>query len=213
VEGEVPAVLREAIAARTEEVLARKEPGLATLTLPDGASVTVYSEPLLPQPELIICGAGHIGGALCHLGAWLDFDVAVIDDRSDFANADRLPDADRIVVGDPAEELARLSLGPDSYVVIVTRGHRHDAKCLRACIRSDAAYLGMIGSRRKVKLIFDELREEGLAAPGDLERVHAPIGLNIGGTSVEEIAVSIAAELVAVRSGRGNGEKMSCMST
>ena len=213
IEGPVSAELRDAIAARTEEVLAQGGPSLQILTLPDGAEVTVYCEPLLPRAELIICGAGHIGRALCHLGAWLDFDVTLIDDRSDFANAERLPEADRILDEDPDEELKKLPLGPDSYVVIVTRGHRHDAKCLRACIRSELAYLGMIGSRRKIKLIFDELQEEELAAPEDLERVHAPIGLNIGGASVEEIAVSIAAELVSVRSSQGQGEKMSCMST
>lgn len=209
VEGAVPEALREALAARTAEVLAGREPVLTALPWAEGAEVWLYSEPLRPRPELIICGAGHIGGALCHLGAWLDFEVIVIDDRSDFANAERLPEADRILVGDPAEELGHLLLGPDSYVVIVTRGHRHDAQCLRACIRSNAGYLGMIGSRRKVQLLFEELRQEGLASPEELERVHAPIGLNIGGTTVEEIAVSIAAELISVRSGRGDGRQMS----
>jgi len=213
VEGAVPEALRAALAARTAEVLAGPEPVWVSLTLPDGTEVGLYSEPLRPRPELIICGAGHIGAAVCHLGAWLDFAVTVIDDRSDFANAERLPEADRILVGDPAEALRQLPLGEDSYVVIVTRGHRHDAQCLRACIRSKAGYLGMIGSRRKVKLIFDELLQEGLATPEELARVHAPIGLNIGGTTVEEIAVSIAAELVAVRSGQGVGQKMSCRST
>lgn len=212
VEGNVPTALRAAIATRTAEVLAGQEPVWAPLTLPDGTEVGLYSEPLRPRPELIICGAGHIGAAVCHLGAWLDFEVTVIDDRSDFANAERLPEADHILVADPAEALGQRPLGPESYVVIVTRGHRHDARCLRACIRSNVGYLGMIGSRRKVKLIFDELLEEGLATPEDLARVHAPIGLNIGGTTVEEIAVSIAAELVAVRSGHGEQRKVSCMS-
>ncbi|HIE51783.1 MAG TPA: XdhC/CoxI family protein [Armatimonadetes bacterium] len=174
---------------------------LLEATLPEGKA-QVYVEPLLPQPVLLIAGAGHVGKAVAHLGSFLNFEVVVVDDRPEFANPQRIPEANRLLVADIASTIANWPIDSDTYIVIVTRGHRYDADALRACIQSQAAYLGMIGSRRKVKLIFDQLLTEGTATPEQLARVHAPIGLPLGGDTVEEIALSIAAELVAVRNER-----------
>jgi xanthine dehydrogenase accessory factor len=132
----------------------------------------------------------------------LDFRVTVIDDRPEFASADRFPKA-TCIVGEIETELSRQPIDASTYIVIVTRGHRNDGQALRAVINSNAKYIGLIGSKAKVKTIFDDLVAQGVSAE-KLLRVHAPIGLNIGSVSVPEIAVSIAAELVAVRRGRDN---------
>jgi len=164
----------------------------------------LFIEPLIPRPHLIIAGAGHIGAALAHLASLLEFEVTVVDDRPNFANRERIPDADNVLVGDIAQTVASQPMDKDTYIVIVTRGHRHDADTLRAVIKhvDEVAYIGMIGSRRKIKLIYDELLAYGIATPEQLAKVHAPIGIEIGGESVWEIVVSIAAELVWVRNNR-----------
>jgi xanthine dehydrogenase accessory factor len=166
----------------------------------EGEGGTLYVEPHAPFPRLIIAGAGHVGRAVAHLGHLLNFEVIVIDDRPEFANADRFPEASRIVVADASRALRKLVLGPDAYVVIVTRGHRGDEGALRACIRRKTAYVGMIGSARKVGLLRERFLQKGWCSPAEWDRVRTPIGLPIGSRTVEEIAVSIAAELVAVRS-------------
>jgi len=150
--------------------------------------------------RLIIAGAGHVGRAAAHLGRLLDFEVVVIDDRPEFANPERFPEAGRIIVADVARTLRALPVGPDTYIVIVTRGHRHDEDALRACVRRKAAYIGMIGSARKVGLLRDRFVNNRWCSPAEWARVRTPIGLPIGSKTVEEIAVSIAAELVSVRS-------------
>ncbi len=159
----------------------------------------LYLEPHFPLSHLVIAGAGHVGQAVAHLGSLLDFEVTVIDDRPEFANKERIPDADRIIVGDIAEAIANLPQTTDTYWVIVTRGHSHDSEALKSCIQSDAAYIGMIGSARKIGLMRDRFIEKGWAAPSQFDRVHAPIGIDIQSKTVQEIAVSIAAELVLVR--------------
>ena len=159
----------------------------------------LFVEPLFPLSRLIIAGAGHVGRAVAHLGSLLDFEVAVIDDRPEYANWERFPEADRILVGDIGKTLSGLPLGPDSFVVIVTRGHSRDAEALRSSVGREAAYIGVIGSRRKVRLMRREFLAKGWVSPEELEMVHSPIGLKIGSKTVEEIAVSIAAELVLVR--------------
>ena len=148
--------------------------------------------------RLVIAGAGHVGAEVARLAVGLDFDVTVIDDRADFANARRLPPPISPVVGDIAETLRAQPIDANTYVVVVTRGHRHDEQALHAALGRPARYLGMIGSRRKVKLIFDDLAALGVE-PEKLARVHAPIGLSIGAVTVPEIAVSIVAELIQVR--------------
>ena len=163
-------------------------------------TTSIFLEPLQPRPTLLIAGAGHVGQALCHLGNWLDFDIVIVDDRADFASTERLPEADNIIIGDIAEELRKYPINHLTYVVIVTRGHQNDESALHSVVESDARYIGLIGSRRKIKLIFDDLLEVGIPAE-KLQRVYAPIGLDINSKTVPEIAVSIASQLIQVRNG------------
>jgi xanthine dehydrogenase accessory factor len=159
----------------------------------------IYLEPQFPLSQLVIAGAGHVGQAVAHLGSLLDFETTVIDDRPEFANKERLPDADHIIVGDIADTIRNLPLTDDTYWVIVTRGHSHDSEALKACLQSEAVYIGMIGSDRKIGLMRDKFIEAGWATPSQFDRIHAPIGIDIPSKTVQEIAVSIAAELILVR--------------
>ena len=165
-----------------------------------------YIEPFFPKDKLIIAGAGHIGAALCKLAAALDFEVTVIDDRFTFANKERLPDATEVITDDPANALRKLPIDENTYITIVTRGHRHDAVVLREVMGKSAAYIGMIGSKRKVRIVFEEFLEQGIATEAQLKRIHSPMGLHIGSESVNEIAISIAAELIQVRAQRREGD-------
>lgn len=149
-------------------------------------------------PTLLIAGAGHVGHALAKLAVDLDFRVVVIDDRADFASAARFDSRVRLIVGDIARALADYPLDESCYVAIVTRGHQHDEQALAAVLRRTAGYLGLIGSKRKRRLIFDDLKEQGITDE-QLARVHTPIGLDIGALTVPEIAVSIAAQLIEHR--------------
>jgi xanthine dehydrogenase accessory factor len=155
-----------------------------------------------PTPTLLIAGAGHVGRALAIVAGQIDFKVAVVDDRADCLSPANFPGA-RCILGDIETELSRFNINPWTYIVIVTRGHRHDAQALAAVIRSPAAYVGLIGSKRKIHKIFNELREQRVSRE-QLATVHAPIGLEIAAVTPAEIAVSIAAELIAVRRGRRN---------
>jgi xanthine dehydrogenase accessory factor len=156
------------------------------------------------RPALIIAGAGHVGAALAAVAGQMDFAVTVIDDRPDLLAGERFAGVTCAVAAAGAidAELARLPLDEHAYVVIVTRGHRNDASALAAVINSDVRYVGLIGSKRKVLTIFGELLDRGVTRER-LARVHAPIGLDVGAVTPGEIAVSIAAELVAVRRGAG----------
>ncbi len=175
-----------------------------TFYLPDRSNGTaegemIYLEPQFPFSKLIIAGAGHVGQAVSHIGHLLDFEVTVIDDRPEFANRDRLPEADHIIVADIGEVIAKIPKTHDTYIVIVTRGHSHDADALKACITSDVAYVGMIGSGRKIALMREKFIALGWATAVQFDRVYAPIGIDIQSKTVQEIAVSIAAELAKVR--------------
>lgn len=165
----------------------------------------VYVEPVQPQPRLVLVGAGHIAHALAPMATAAGFDVVVIDDRSSFANAERFPTASRCIVGDIAGSLEELPTDARTYIVIVTRGHRHDADALRVALRKPAAYVGMIGSKRKITVIYRDLLQKGEATLEQLAKVYSPLGLDIGAETVGEIAVSILAELVAVRRGKLDG--------
>jgi xanthine dehydrogenase accessory factor len=156
-----------------------------------------FSLPIEPAPKLIIAGAGHVGEALAAVARQMDFAVTVVDDRPDYASPLRFPNA-TILIGPVETELAKLQLNDQSYVVIVTRGHRRDALALAAVVRSNAKYVGLIGSKQKIVHILKELADQGVSAD-QLARIHAPIGLNIGAVTPAEIAVSIGAELIAVR--------------
>jgi xanthine dehydrogenase accessory factor len=160
-----------------------------------------------PPLELIICGGGHVGQAVAKVGALLDFKITVIDDRAEFSSREKFPDPGvRLITDDFIAALRSLKLTPSAHIVIVTRGHKHDEICLREVIEKPARYIGMIGSRRRTTTIREHLRREGVAAEF-LRRVRAPIGLDIGALTPEEIALAVLAEIVLVRRGGGGRPK------
>ena len=163
-----------------------------------GGTLEIFVEPVLPPAELYIFGAGHVGAALYKVARIAGFDVTVVDDREAYANRERFPEAQQVIAEDLDKATAQLSPSESSSIVIVTRGHRDDMLVLRWAVQTPARYVGMIGSKRKTIGIFKELQKEGLPA-GLFDRVHAPIGLDIGAITPEEIAVSIMAELIAKR--------------
>jgi xanthine dehydrogenase accessory factor len=166
-----------------------------------GGQMDVYIEPIEPSPELYVIGAGHVGFHLARLAHDVGFRVHVIDDREKFANAERFPNAVEIVVDDIPSFIARATVPAHAYAVIVTRGHTNDLEALRALAPRELRYLGLIGSRAKVARIYDALVADQTPA-NLLTRVHAPIGLDIGAVTPQEIAVSILAELIAVKHGK-----------
>jgi xanthine dehydrogenase accessory factor len=161
-----------------------------------------FLEPVFPAESLVIAGAGHIGRALAHLGAMLNFEVTVIDDRVEYANSDNIPDADHIIMGDIGKAMDQLKKDANTYVVIVTRGHKDDAAALKSVIASSVAYIGMIGSRKKISAMKSDFLEKSFATIKEWESIYAPVGLEIKSQTVEEIAVSIAAQLVLVRNSK-----------
>lgn len=158
--------------------------------------------PNAPRIRLLIVGGGHVGQAVAQLASTVDFDIWVLDDREKYANRERFPSASRVLVGDIGRTLQALiaenQITPSTYALIVTRGHSHDEEALYHLAPTPAGYVGMIGSRRKIKLIYDDLIAKGIA-PELLERVHAPLGLPIGSQTVPEIAISIVAQLIQCR--------------
>src|SRR3954465_3810097 len=172
-----------------------------------GGQMDVYIEPIEPSPELYIVGAGHVGFHLARIAEEVGFRVHVADDREKFANAERFPTAAEIVVDAIPGWIAQARIPAHAYVVIVTRGHTNDLEALRALAPRDLRYLGLIGSRAKVARIYDELSTSEIPAES-LVRVHAPIGLDIGAVTPQEIAVSILAELIAVKHGKTHPTSM-----
>jgi xanthine dehydrogenase accessory factor len=161
-----------------------------------GSPIHVAIEIVRPKLQLLIFGAGHVGQAVALMGALIGYDVIVIDDREEFASRKRLPDPRiGLIVSDYASAASKVSISSSTAVVIVTRGHQYDEACLKSVLGSNAVYLGMIGSRRRVLSVFKKLEGEGVSER-ELERVHAPIGLRIGARSPQEIAVAILAEII-----------------
>jgi xanthine dehydrogenase accessory factor len=205
---------REAITSRRPELVHyeldddfAQETGLIC-----GGQMDVYIEPIEPSPELYVVGAGHVGFHLARVAHEVGFRVHVVDDREKFANRERFPDAVEIVVDDIPTWIARTRLPAHAYAVIVTRGHTNDLEALRGLAPRELRYLGLIGSRAKVARIYDQLVADRMA-PDTLKHVHAPIGLDIGAVTPQEIAVSILAELIAVKHGKalesdGGGRSM-----
>lgn len=180
--------------------VARNDPGWETDALvAEGEDELVFVEHLLPPPHLVIAGAGHIGKALAHLGNLLDFKVTVLDDREEYANAANIPDADHLVVGSIGQSMTAVVKTPETFIVILTRGHKDDAEALRACIGKEVAYIGMIGSARKIALMREKFITERWATVDQWEKIHTPVGLPIHSKTIQEIAVSIAAQLIQVR--------------
>jgi len=165
----------------------------------EGEDELAFLEHLLPPPHLVIAGAGHIGKALAHLGNLLDFEVTVLDDREEYANTAHIPDADHLVVGNIGQSMQQVVKTPETYIVIVTRDHKDDAEALRACMGTGAAYVGMIGSAKKIALMQEKFISERWATQDQWEKIHAPVGIRIHSKTIQEIAVSIAAQLVQVR--------------
>ncbi len=163
-----------------------------------GGTLEVFIEPVLPVPVLYLFGAGHVAFNTFKVARAAGFDVVIIDDRESYANRERFPDAREVVADDFDTACARLAPNENSYIVIVTRGHRDDMRVLRWAVNTPARYVGMIGSRRKTLSIYKELEKEGIN-PARFERVNAPVGLEIGAVTPEEIAVAIVAELIAYR--------------
>jgi xanthine dehydrogenase accessory factor len=166
-----------------------------------GGQMEVFVEPVEPSPELYVFGAGHVGYHVVKMAHEVAFRVHVIDDREKFANQERFGPGIDVVVDNIPAWLESHQLPPTAYAVIVTRGHTHDLDALRALAKQPLRYLGLIGSKAKVKRIYDALLEEGTPVDS-LKQVHAPIGLDIGAITPQEIAVSILAELIAVKHGK-----------
>ena len=168
-----------------------------------GGQLDVFVEPVLPVPQAFIFGAGHISKSLSKVATLAGFATVVIDNRDSFANRDRFPEAAEVHAAEYEELFPQLGINENSYVIIVTRGHRDDMRILRLAAGTTARYIAMIGSKRKVLNVVRELEKEGLSRAA-FERLHAPMGLDIGAISPEEIAISVTAEMIAVRRNAGS---------
>jgi len=197
------AALDEAARAVVQEAMTdlRAKDGIRTVSV-DGKSVELYLEVRRPVQELVVVGAGHVAQPMAHVGALLGFRVTVLDDRPDFATRERFPDAHRLIRADFSDPFADVPIHERSHILLVTRGHKYDYECLLRALRTDPppAYIGMIGSRRRVRATYVQLLEEGIGQEL-IERIHAPVGLDVGAETPEEIAVAVAAELVMVQRG------------
>jgi len=174
-----------------------------------GGDLSIFVEALSPQPELVIVGAGHVAVELARVAALVEFEIVIVDDRAAYANRARFPDADHVLVGPVETVLRERPVGPASHIVLVTRGHQHDEAALKVVIGSDTAYIGMIGSRRRIREIFRHLAKAGVD-PSLFSRVHAPIGLQIDAETPAEIAVAIVAELVKLRRAAAKARAGTC---
>jgi xanthine dehydrogenase accessory factor len=165
-----------------------------------GGQLNVFIEPIVPQPHAFIFGAGHISKSLAKVAALAGFGVTVIDNRESFANRERFPEVEQVIAGEYEDVYSSLNINSSSYIIIVTRGHRDDMRVLRWAITTEARYISMIGSRRKVIAVIREFEKEGVSREA-FERIYAPMGLEIGAITPEEISISVAAEMIAVRRG------------
>lgn len=163
--------------------------------------------PRLERCRLIIVGAGHVGQSVAELAADADFDVWVVDDREQYCNPERFPQAKRLIVAPLDNGLSGLEIDGNTFCIVVTRGHNHDEEALYHLVETSARYVGMIGSKRKIKMIFEDLLKEGISREA-LSRVHAPVGFDIGSQTVPEIAISIVAELISHRNLGGPPEQI-----
>ena len=163
-----------------------------------GGEMKVFIDILQPKEEVLIFGAGHIAVCLSKLAKTVGFKVTIIDDREEFVNQDRFPEADKIIAEETEKALTHLKITPSTYIIIVTRGHLKDEEVLGSVIRSGATYIGMIGSRKKNATVFQRLTKKGISQE-ELDKIHTPIGIDINAQTPEEIAVSIMAEIIQVR--------------
>ena len=187
------------------QALAQRRPQMLTYL---DEKIELFVEVQRRPPTLIIVGAGHVAQPLARLGKLIDFEVVVIDDRPQYANPERFPQADRVLAAPFRTTLRDWPIDSDTFIVLVTRGHSHDVECLLEVIDSPARYIGMIGSKRRVRAVFDLLEQEKGISREKFDRVYAPIGLDIGAESPAEIGVSILAEIIKIHRG-GRAESLS----
>ncbi|MBI4831082.1 MAG: XdhC family protein [Candidatus Lindowbacteria bacterium] len=166
-----------------------------------GGKILVYIEPIIPEPHLVILGAGHVGKALSSLADFSGFRVTVVDDREEYANKQNLPHAHAAIVDDFESVFSRILVDKKSFIVIATRGHNHDLDALKSALKTEACYIGLVGSRRKRAVLLKTLGDEGFP-DGDMQRVITPVGLAIGSITPEEIAISIMAQIIQRRRGK-----------
>jgi xanthine dehydrogenase accessory factor len=207
-----PQVLADALAA-----LAARTPRRAEYRTAAGV-LGVFIDVQAPPPHLIIVGAGHIAAPLAEIGRICDFEVTVIDDRPQYANRLRFPTADRVIAGEFRRELRRLrgsrpTFDAHTFLVLVTRGHQHDVACLLEVLDDPLAYIGMIGSRRRIEAVYELLAREQGIPPEKFDRIHAPVGLDIGAQTPAEIAVCIMAEIISVQRMPGGASVGGSLST
>jgi xanthine dehydrogenase accessory factor len=208
VEEAIPADLEVPSAEAVRLAIQREEPRLFVAeSTPEAQRLEVLIEPIVPAPVLLIVGGGHVGQAVAAQADLVGFEIVVVDDRPEFTRGELFPAGTTARRGGIGKEITDFPIDGDTYVVIVTRGHRHDADALAACIHRPAAYIGMIGSRRKVAVMREAFVDSGEATSAEFDRVYAPIGLNIGSVTVPEIAAGVVAQLVAVRR-RGTSPRM-----
>ncbi len=167
-----------------------------------GGAVLVYIEPVVLEPHVVILGAGHVGKTLAKLARFAGFRVTVVDDRAEFANRENIPDAHDLLVNEFDRAFDTIPVEKGTYIVVATRGHNHDLDAVRAALRTDARYIGLLGSKRKKALLFKALKESGVPQE-EIARVVIPVGIHIGSVTPEEIAVSIMAQIIQIR--RENG--------
>lgn len=192
--------------ASAQKVMAERKSQVLTHALTEG-EIELFHEVLEPQPQLLILGAGHIAVPLARFGRAVGFEVVVLDDRDKYASVERFPDADEVIAADFGETLRDFPVTPFTYVAIITRGHTYDEEALRVLLAMPTAYIGMIGSRRRVETVLKILAAEGFDRQR-LNEIYAPIGLDIGSETPDEIALAIIAEVVGVRRG-GTGRPLS----
>ncbi len=185
-------------------IMAEGDPRLIHIELTEaagyacGGSVSLYIEPILPAPRVIVCGAGHVGQAVCHLAAYAGFSVTVMDDRQDYLSPEMLPDADSVVACAFENAFLEIPVDVNTLVVVCTRGHAQDLTAVEKALKTDAPYIGLLGSKRKRASFFEKLRADGFS-DNECERVYTPVGLDIGAMTPREIAVSIVGELIEQR--------------
>ena len=163
-----------------------------------GGQLNIFVEPIVPQPHAFIFGGGHVSKSLSKVATLAGFATVIVDDRETFANPERFPEAEATYAEEYEEVFGKLAITSSSYIIIVTRGHRDDMRVLRWAVSTSARYIAMIGSKRKTISVIHELEKEGLPREG-FEKIFAPMGLEIGAESPEEIAVSVVAEMIAIR--------------
>ncbi|MBN2318204.1 MAG: XdhC family protein [Acidobacteria bacterium] len=196
---EVPGIIRSGNPKILRFDLSGKSPEENALVC--GGIMEVYLEPIIPETTLLIFGAGHVGRALAEIARFAGFNIAVVDDRKDYANIERFPQAQAFFVDKWENVLCRIGVNDNSYIFISTRGHHFDELCLRFALLSSAKYIGMLGSRKKIRLLKEYIEKQGID-PAEFQRVSVPVGFDIGAETPEEIAISITAELVAARKNR-----------